>query len=299
MTERSFRTHDTMLFVAATTDRPEKRGFGTTEPDWETFNRLCEVLIGKGFAIGADPRTMQRCSGIAKYHRLGRCRDLWVKAQVYPMGCEFAFFQEIVRTNPNSGYYDFDKRAKMPYLIGKQFEAALAAMKAHLLERGFVAEPEKVASPNPDPLAYFNDQWDSEWDKKRGVHRFERDESGWPAASELRFWPGKDADGASLTHGAIRYRRDAKGYLQRGRVYGGINGTWLFVYGPGRRDFTHASAREFFSCDPRTVPRKQHPIARRVARLRQEMQKAVEAEAFERAARIRDAVRRIEREAVA
>jgi hypothetical protein len=36
-----------------------------------------------------------------------------------------------------------------------------------------------------DPLQSFNDHWDGEWDKKRGTHRFDRGDDGWPTAEEF------------------------------------------------------------------------------------------------------------------
>jgi hypothetical protein len=173
--------------------------------------------------------------------------------------------------------------------VRKKFELCLGAMRQHLAERGFV-ERVKVTSPNPDPLAYFNAHWDGEYEIRRGVHRFKRDETGWPARAEigLSCWGGaRDRDGAELHHGALRYFRDRKGYLRRGRVFGGINGMWLVVYGPGPHDHTHLNCGELFLCNPAAVPRKQHPRPTLIETI---LGEAVARQDYERAIVLRDLV---------
>jgi hypothetical protein len=258
------------------------------EPDWETYNRARRALEAKGFVFGPDPRVADRYPSIAKYHHQARCGDLWVDSEVYPAGCKFEFYQELVTENPNGGRYDFDRVAKMPYLIRKKFELCIATLKRHLESRGF-DEHRKIASPIPDPLAYFNDRWDSDYERRRGVHRFKRDDSGWPHRDELPAHGRFDRDGAEIGHGEVRYFRDHKGYLSRGRCYGGINGRWLVIVGSGQRDFTHINASELFACDPARIPRKVHPRPRKLAAV---LKDAVDRQDFERAIVVRDLIKR-------
>lgn len=294
---RTFRWHDTSLRVRApgegkdTIHLPDGRRIEAhwNKPDWTLWADLLRVLKGLGFSIEDDARINQHYPSLRATHREGRRGDLRWFGETYPAGCEVKFYQELVTENPNGGRYDFDRLAKMPYPVRLGFERARRALTARLLDLGLV-ETSKVESPNPDPLAYFNDGWDSEHEKRRGTHRFERDETGWPSARELRCWNQADRDGVPLTHGAVRYARDLKGYLRRGRVYGGINGMWMFVYGPGRRDYTHAHATEFFAWKP-GLPRKVYPRAGN--RLERLLGQAVKAQDFEHAIRLRDALRRL------
>jgi hypothetical protein len=293
MTDRSFRVHDTALTIQSSTGEKD-RVMLTNRPDYETFNRLLAVLTEAGFEIGRDPRIERDYPILGKYHREGRrptpAGDLWLTAEVYPTGMKVEFFQEVVSENPNGGRYDFDQREKMPYLIGKAFEAALRCARAHLIERGF-AETVKIDSPVPDPLAYFNERWDGEYEKRRGTHRFRRGAEGWPDESEIGSYGNNlDRDKVRLEHGAVRYFRTYRGHLQRGRVYGGINGRWLVIYGPGLRDHTHVSSYELFLCDPRQVPRRLHPQGKK--RLQAALSKAVETENYERAIMLRDTLKR-------
>ena len=260
MVDRSFRIHDASLHVSCESGRPDKRRWCTWQsPDWETFNRLLDVLSSVGFTIGRDPEIEKNYPSLGRTHRYGAWRTLEFNADTYPTGCKFEFYQNIVTVNSNGGRYDFDQRSKMPYLIEKQFELTIDRARAHLLARGFT-EKTRVESAVADPLAHFNERWNFESDVKRGIHRFKRGDDGWPAPSELNRDANLDADKQPFWHGDTMLTRDFKGYLRRGRVYGGINGMWMMIYGPGRRDFTHCSHWELFRPgSARATGRKVHP----------------------------------------
>lgn len=280
----SYRLHDTSLLVSWPGIIPmfvaaDQRAF---------FDGLLGHLRKRGFRVGRDPSV--RFRSLWKDHKAGRKGDLQFAAHVYTTGFRIDFFQEVVAENPNGGRYDFGKRGKMPYLIGKAFELALRDCVGLLRAAGFV-ERTSVESANPDPLAYFNDRWDSEYEKEKGIHRFKRGDDGWPHPDELRGYGSRaDADGRQIGHGEWRHFR-RNGYLMRGRVYGGINGRWLVVYGPGRQDFTHLSSFELFTA-PAGAERRLKTV--RVERLRKELKLAVGREDFERAIVLRDLIGRIE-----
>lgn len=262
-TKRIFKIYDTSVTLHCSSGRPSKRrGWSISDvPDWETFNRVLDVLRGIGFEVGRDPEIERHYSILGHTHRYGKWRDLEFKANTYTTGCKIEFFQNVVFENPNGGQYDFSRRTKMPYLTGKRFDLAVKLIREHLVARNFL-ETTEVKSANPDPLAYFNGKWDSEYERKRGTHRFKRDENGWPLLSELNHYQMFDADKLPITHGDTLLSRDSKGYLRRGHVWGGINGMWTFVYGPGERDFTHVSHSEMFrQTSARAIGRKVHQRA--------------------------------------
>lgn len=293
MSERTFFVTDTSLILSCSTDVRDRR-MNWNRPDYETFNRLLAALTDGGFKIGPDPDIEKNYSLLSKYHREGRrptsAGDLWLTAEVYPTGMKVEFFQEVVTENRAGGRFDFDRRNKMPYIIGKAYEAALRRARAHLLERGFT-ENVKIDSPVPDPMAYFNAKWDMDHERRNGTHRFRRGPDGWPDESEIGSYGNNlDRDKVKIEHGSVRYFRTYRGHLMRGRVYGGINGRWMVIYGPGLRDHTHISSWELFLCDPREVPRRVHPQGKK--RLKAALAKAVEAEQFERAVLLRDTLRR-------
>jgi len=252
----------------------------------DVFARIVQALRRLGWTVGPqhyiftnnDNRFCQKGNLKGDLHMGGR-------------SIKFEMFQSInCPTRPdNEGRYEWSKTELMPYVMRLEMERTRRRIRDYLCNvfTGYAFQPPKIASPNPDPLAYFNDSWDGEYEKKLGTHRFKRGADGWPAESELGSWDRRDKDGVTMSHGDVRWMRDRNGRLLRGRVYGGINGMWMFVYGPGQRDHTHESARSFFTYQP-DMPRKQVDQHKRRKRLEQELAKAIKAMNFERAAVLRD-----------
>lgn len=205
---------------------------------------------------------------------------------------EFNMFQSVncpTRAD-HDGRYEWDKEEVMPYVLRLEMERTRRRIRDYLCNvfTGYSFRKPTLTSPNPDPLAYFNDKWDSEYDKLRGCHRFSRGPDGWPSDKELGSSYRKDKDGEILRHGDVRWMRDSKGRLRRGRVYGGINGMWMMVYGPGRRDHAHESANTFFTYRPGETPPKVTPMDLRRKRLERLLQNAVAAMDFRRAQQLKD-----------
>lgn len=252
----------------------------------EVFDLVAATLTSIGWTVGpwtdakvypaiADGR--RTCS-----HTSGLQAELGVNGR----SVELEMWQDVTPSeNKNGGKYDFDKLERMPYVLRLEVERTRRHVIKALCEAhsGYSVRPPKISSPNPDPLAWFNDSWDGEYERKRGEHRFKRGADGWPNDEELKPWARKDRDGVELRHGDVRYLRNYKGYLMCGRIYGGINGRWTLVYGPGKRDYTCAQANEFFTCSAGSVPSKVYPARERRKRLEREMQKAIAAMDFDRA----------------
>lgn len=263
------------------------------QQDWvrqfkrDVFKRIVAKLRQLGFTVG--PNTYIFTSNNNRFASKGA-----LKADLKLGGrhIELDFFQNVnAPTRPDhGGRYEFNQEKLMPYLMRLEMERARRSIRDYLLNvfTGYEFESPKVSSPNPDPLAYFNESWDGEYEKRRGIHRFKRGEDGWPSEAEINSWNRKDKDGATLSHGDVRWLRDSKGRLRRGCVYGGINGMWLFVYGPGHRDHTHESASRFFTYRAGETPRKFIDDAQRRKHIERELSTAIEKMNFERAAVLRD-----------
>ncbi len=276
----------------------EEPGQAAMENDaWESafkkdvFARIVQQLNRMGWSCEVPAEMVERYSlSFARNYRSCRKGDLHGELSLSGRHIEFAMWQELHNvSNRNGGRYDFDKEQRMPYLLRLQMEVTRRRLRDYLINvfDGYVFSPQPVSSPNPDPLAYFNGRWDGEYEKKRGTHRFERGADGWPSEREINSWDRKDADGRLLSQGDVRWIRDRQGHLRQGLVYGGINGMWMLVYGPGPRDHTHESAGEFFTYVP-GMPRKQVRDYHRRKRLQAELDLAVSAMNFERAAVLRD-----------
>lgn len=273
------------------------RGTHAERDAWErtfkrqVFARIVQTLRRLGWTVAPWDQA-STYKAIALNHRTCRKGDLKGQLDLGGRHIEFQMWQGVnTPTRPDhGGRYESNKEACMPYVLRLEMHRTRQRIRDYLCNvfTGYTFSPPKIKSPNPDPLAYFNSSWDGEYEKRRGIHRFERGADGWPSEKELGSWSRKDKDGAQLNHGDLRWLRDSKGRLMRGRVYGGINGMWMFVYGPGQRDYTHESCGRFFTYRPDETPRKQVDEKVRQKRIDHELQRAIEAMDFERAAVLRD-----------
>lgn len=277
--KKTFSIRDTDINFM-TPDEP--RG---SDGDQALYAKVLTWLKDLGFTVTKNPRIEERHPILSPKHDAGHHGELKFQSEYYPAGGKFEFYQDVVYENRNGGFYDFDKLEKMPYLIRLRLQLTQRKIRALLLGEGLHEIHYKPKSPNPDPLAYFNAKWDM-GEMARGEMRFDRGPDGWPSEKELQSWSRTDRDGNTVCHGDIRYFRDWKGYLRRARVYGGINGMWMCIYGPGRRDHTHLHVRELFTCSPAQVPRKVHPD--RKNKLERQLRDAVATQNFERDIIVRD-----------
>ena len=116
----NFRIYDTMFRFNNETERPSgvwrrNQKFVHDAYFWKILN----MLKDEGFDVHHDESVSKI---IRRNYIEGIRRDLKFKAQRFPAGFEIVFYQDIVHENPHGGFYDFDKRQKMPYLIGLQYE---------------------------------------------------------------------------------------------------------------------------------------------------------------------------------
>lgn len=266
----------------------------------DVFARIVQTLNRIGWSV-MPWNNADEYKDIALSHRSCSKGDLQAELSVSGRCIELEMWQDIQNgENPNGGKYDFDKEGRMTYLQRLEMERTRSRIRDYLCNvfTGYTFEPPKLNSPNPDPLAYFNSTWNGEYEKHRGVDRFERGADGWPSDKALSSWSRTDLDGLKLNHGDTRWLRDSKGRLLRGRVYGGINDMWIFVYGPGQRDFTYSHSRSFFTYTP-SLPRKHVEPCVREKKLKAELQTAIAHMAFERAVVLRDILKIDAQEALA
>lgn len=240
MDDKMFCLHDSSLSVVVAEEADSR----------PLLIALCRYLKSAcRFTVTKDHRIERDYKSLSKTHRYGNHGYLECEIEYYPRGVKIEFFQNVVYENPHGGRYDFGKREKMPYLIGLRFTWAIRKLVAWLSTRGYVDCTRSNNSPNPDPLAWFNRGWDGEYERKRGIHRFSRREDGWPDESELNHWSRTDGSGCVLNHGQTKFIL-VKGRAMRCVVYGGINGMWACVYGPGPRDWSPEAAKSIFDKFP-------------------------------------------------
>lgn len=256
----------------------------------DVFARMVQMLHRLGWTCALpeiSSHDVKRYGGriarrAAERRRFCTKGDLKADLEISGRTISLKMFQSVnCPTRPDyEGRYESNKEAAMPYVLRLEMERTRRRLTAYLCAvfGGYSVEPTKVTSPSPYPLAYFDAHW--------APHRFKRDATGWPDLSELNHWRREDRDGVQLCHGDVRWTRSRSGGLLRGRVYGGINGMWTFVYGPGVRDFMTCSASEFFTYAGHARKVVADDVRRK--RLEAELKAAIGAMRFERAAVLRD-----------
>lgn len=278
------------------------------------YYSILEHLRQRGFEILRDPHVEEQFPTLSPWRHYVRKGSLEAILETSGRFSKVEFFQSVVRPpdcNPNGAQYDFNKYRLLPRFLRLEFLVEQASLIRFLAERfGYPliaahgqcgyrdgqAKPidlngsrsiplvirDLLREPNwaEDPLGAFNAGW--------GEGRFTRGTDGWPIPSECCcHTPGQclDRDGRELLPGETRYMRLDDGRLRRGKVYPGMNSSWVFVYRDGREKVFRL--KELFSCDrPDLEPRKVSPD--REKRLSALLDAAIKAQNFEQAIILRD-----------
>lgn len=232
--------------------------------------RVIRHLRARGFVIHPD-RDVPKL--IRNGHHIGGKGDLRVYLECWGRRISIEFYQELVTQNANGGRYDFDKRQKMPYLIGKQYELERTKLAAAL---GLSLELETRGRGMP-----FIEK------SRRDLCAFQ----GRDMYARIKDYNARCADGTLLQDGDTVYWRDERdGRLRRGQAWHNINNMWWVLLPCG--DVRNVPAFLLAHRDHIELkPGRWFPSERRVKRLHALKQSAVEAENYERAAELRDVLR--------
>lgn len=228
--------------------------------------RIWTLLSERGYSVGPDP-FLEPFGSIKRMGRHGKRGGL--EFVVYASGRHVSveFFQNVANvSNPNGGRYDFNKLERMPYLLRLRARLDMAAIKTLLSAAGFDdTTPYRCASASAEVR-----RRNEAWRKDSPVHEYNR----------------RDADGARLDDGVLRYYRDHKGYLRRGVVVHNINNMWWVI--ENEAAFCNRWSGELFTFDPQKHSARRDMSRVACDRVRSELEKAVKAENYERAAVLRD-----------
>jgi hypothetical protein len=249
---------------------------------------LLRVLHTRGFTVERHPRVLNGPSCIiANDYWYARRGDLEVNVEHTGRVVKAEFYQNLNRDNQNGGEYDYNKLSRMPKTMQMACIVEMAELVRRLKLHGYTPRPgtelakegplllrvrdaaHLVAERPTDPLAYS--QKHNSW-KNTPV-----DEQGFLAKSQYAHWSYRDRDGAELHAGDTRYFYEG-GHLMRGLVYPGTNGSWFAAFG-GAITLKHTD--QFFA-DPDGAPRRFVP--KQAERLHAELEKAVKAKSYRRAA---------------
>ncbi len=291
--------------------------YDTTVSVWEeqvredmfaAFSKVCTHLYNRRFVVRACEETRKHYRCLSRTTRVGRKGNLEFSLRLSGRHLEMQFFQNIHVDNPNGGRYDSSKFGKMPRRMQLEFLVEARLLVEMLLGLGYslgdksfscweglplaltlrnIAEGRK----DPEPLRRFNQDWDSEYDLKRGTHRFKRDETGWPAFEEYgKSYGNVDRDKKTIRNGETKYYRSYNGYLCRATVYTNLCTMWRCYSGVG---YTCVSSSELFDC-PRPDLEKRRFRKGQVDRLvKKELALALEQKDWKRVATLARVIERL------
>lgn len=243
--------------------------FRTLTPiQWQIWSRLQRELKQRGFTITAPKRFIGR--RIRKLFFDATSDDLEAFGEVSGIGLSS------IELHPLGGRYLLGDARKRTYRQDLGMRAVLARFRTLLVDLGF-REVRRPVEPDAwaDPLAFFQHHWGR---------------SDWPDLSHPGSMYGAttDRDGKPLGLGCLKHTRSRSGRLLYGQAFPFLNGNWLFVFG---KDHLICHAKKLFDA-AHNEPRKLSTERR--ARLYGEKLKAINQENYERAALLRDIMRREE-----
>ena len=245
-------------------------------------NDVVRLLRSLGWRVQLDPYTKKHYPCISNDHHHAQRGDLQAKLRVSGRVFDIEFFQDIVHENKNGGQYDFDRRKKMPYLIGLQYEAAVRKVAACIESLGLPTLKRDMKLKGQA----FIDARRTEHMACHGPKSYDED--------RCQTYNRTGADKAMLRDGQSVWlvaEWGPVGRWQAGIAYRNINNMW-WVLLPG--DVVRNEADFRLHSTPPENPRGRHfSIEHRVKAIDKLKAKAVAAEQFELAARLRDAAKAI------
>jgi hypothetical protein len=217
------KNHFSLSFV---NDTDEQHGW----PDrykWSHYSimhRLFNFMKQRGFSIGRDPRIQEHYKAINKDHWRGRKGDLEFKAHRYPRGFSIDFFQNINIENVNGGEYDSNKFRKAPYLVRLNWIIETKKMGEFLEELGIENNSEVETKYSEDSVkAHLVKSWHK---PQKDMNFKLKDLDGTTDESSCN---NTDRDKKTIYNGQVKYFRDRRGRLVRGKVYHNINNMWWVI----------------------------------------------------------------------
>ncbi|MDC7288501.1 hypothetical protein NXH76_11865 [Blautia schinkii] len=243
------------------------------------FYQILHMLESEGFKVEKDAEVLRDYKNISRDHWQGQRGDLEFSAKKFPAGFEITFFQNIVFDNPNGGKYDFDKLAKMPYLIRLQY---LVSMRK-VVEKLKTLTEAKDRTPPPAKTAEEKIRRDLvyNWHFFPDMN-FDFREIREPESS----YYGLDRNKKPIHNGDVKYFRDSwNGYIMRGRAYYCANMNWWVIL--NKREAVIVSNYDMFDDFPAGDPRRVAPnrTPKEYAALREKQEKA-KADALDLIARL-------------
>lgn len=244
----------------------------------QVFKRVIQQLNRLGWTVGEwDKADDYRC--IAHNHR--SCQKGYLKAELDLSGRTIVFkmWQDVANITREDGLgrYEFDKEARMPYLIHLEMQRTRNRLRDYLCNV-FAGYDFKDSSPNANrrgPGGLTAMEW-VDRDIRSSGHFVE--ELGHARISmECN---ARSAEGGTIKHGDPVYTVDRKGRIVTGTAYYDLNQSWYVV--TGKYGVICSQASEIYLHNPGCLRVKRNERLRR-QRLESEMASAIKAMDFKRA----------------
>jgi hypothetical protein len=190
-------------------------------PHYSLFLDVMHELGQLGFYVEKDKTISET---IRKDHYYGRYNTLEFKANRYPAGFEIEFFQNINYENPNGGYYDFDKLDKMTYIQKLMFKKISNKLEKFFEQRGIICDSKPILKTSEEKIKY---DFVRCWHHEQNDMNFNL--SDLDGTTDKYNFNNTDRDKKTIYNGQIKYFRDRRGYLMKGKVYHNINNMWWVI----------------------------------------------------------------------
>lgn len=278
MSAPSFREHDASLSLWI--DDPKDPMVQKARDE------VVRLLRSLGWRVRIDPHTQKRYPSIAKDHHAS-LGDLQAHIEISGRQMQVTFYQDVVHENKNGGRYDFDKREKMPYLLGLKYEATVRKVAACIEGLGLPKLERRKKRTGSDFIQHAR----AELEAFQGADFYADTPEAYPRYNCMAADKTQLRDGQRVWFVA-EYEPD--GRWLSGIAWRNINNMW-WVLLPG--DVVRNVASFELHTTPPGNPRGRRFSAHHKRRVIEgKKADAVRAENYERAAKLRDALKAISQE---
>jgi len=232
-----------------------------------------------------DPHSVKHYGGdvarwAAERHRVCTKGDLKAELAISGRCIKLEMWQDVTPSeNRNGGRYDFNKEARMPYVLRLEMERTRRRIRDYLCNvfAGYEFKPcdPKLGINGVTALEYAAHSRRTSGHYVTDLDRAQICNTGYD----------KSADGQQLENGIRVYAQTREGRIIFGTAFYSLNGNWQIV--TGRYGLDYVWHKQIWVDCPGNVRVKRNADHRR-KRLEQEMAKAVKEMRFERAAQLRD-----------
>lgn len=191
------------------------------------FLKIMRFMGQIGFYVVKDKEIKKNYPTLTNSHRYGRYKDLKFKSNYWSCDIKIDFFQDINKEHSESGFYDFHKYEKMPYLIRKQYELTENKICEFLKSEGFKITNYRNEVEKGEEFIINNyiKKWHHPQKENFDISEIE--------GQTAEICNSQDRDKKILYNGQTKYFRDYRGYLARGVIYHNINNMWWVLLPSG------------------------------------------------------------------